>query len=500
MSMNPLRELRSIAPVLLLLTGVGAGAAMATDSIPAPVGQETVAARAMASCPLDTTWEQIKKNHAVPAWLKNSTFGIQIHFGLYSVPAYHNEWYSRHMYCNSSIRKWHTDKYGKDFGYKDFIPMFAKNFDAVAWAKLFKESGASWVEISAEHHDRFALWGSSLTKWNSADMGPKRDIVGELAAAVRAQGMKFGVSNHRMYAYSFQWCGDNADKTVDLYDPKYADLYGDMAGGPPNGGCDINVGNCKANQPVQAWLNDWKARSQELVDKYQVDIQWFDWDGANGSNAMKSKLQFASYYYQQACLQGKQVTIAGKGGVFPGDDNATDGANIMVHDFEKGGKAPAKGSEPKSFWMVDDMIGSTWGYTEGMTYRSANSILSQIKDYKSRGGMLLLNVSPKGDGTIPVEQQNILKQIGKNFPTTGVGGRVERTANASRIRSMPGGVIVFPGDAVEGEYALLDNLGRTVAKSRLETTRGTWSTGLPAGIYQLVKAGASGSQSVVIHP
>jgi alpha-L-fucosidase len=378
------------------------------------------AAKALATtCPLNTDAASIKASHTVPAWLQKAHFGIQIHFGLYSVTATHNEWDPRYFYCNSSIHDAIVAKFPGMTGMKDVIPKFATNFDATAWAKLFKQSGADWVQITAEHHDHFALWNTAFGKWNSYDMGPKRDIVGELAGAVRSYGMKFGVSNHIMYGYSFFWCGANADKTVDLYDPAYADYYGDWNNppGPPNGGCDIssNGGICQSGEPNQAFLDNWEGRAKELWDKYQVDVEWFDWDGANSANAMKSKYGFAGYYYQQACLAGKDVAIIGKGGVYPSDNTAT-GANIMVQDFETGGNAPAKGSEPKCFWVVDDKIGSaSWGYIDGLTYRSESSIESQIDDYYSRGGVLILNVSPMGDGTIPQAQQTILQDIGKHY-------------------------------------------------------------------------------------
>jgi alpha-L-fucosidase len=102
--------------------------------------------------------------------------------------------------------------------------------------------------------------------------------------------------------------------------------------------------------------------------------------------------------------------------VFPGDDTTAEGGNIMIHDFETGGHAPAAGAQPKTFWMVDDKIGNgSWGYTTGMTYRSSASITSQMDDYASRGGVLVLNVSPMADGTLPQAQQDILLAIGKHL-------------------------------------------------------------------------------------
>jgi alpha-L-fucosidase len=247
--------------------------------------------------------------------------------------------------------------------------------------------------------------------------------VGDLATAVRAQGLKFGVSNHIMYGDSFAYCGPNGTtpgkvgpntpaSVSDLYDPRFADFYG-----PPTSECGVLAASTSCS-PRKAFCDDWLARSTELVDKYQLDVEWFDWDGANvqGSVCWADKQAFVLDYYKKACSCGKEVSTAGKGGVFPGSDTAANGANVMIHDFETAGHAPAVGQEPKAFWMVDDKIGNdSWGYITGMTYRSASSIISQMDGYTSRGGVLVLNISPMADGTIPQDQQDILITIGKHL-------------------------------------------------------------------------------------
>ncbi len=134
--------------------------------------------------PFQPTWESLR-NYKVPDWYLDAKFGIFIHWGVYSVPAYDNEWYPRHMYVKGHhVFQHHLQTYGPQdrFGYKDFIPMFtAEKWKPREWAKLFKEAGARYVVLVAEHHDGFALWDSAYTQWNAAKMGPKRDIVKELA-------------------------------------------------------------------------------------------------------------------------------------------------------------------------------------------------------------------------------------------------------------------------------------------------------------------------------
>ena len=127
--------------------------------------------------PVQPTWDSLKEHYEVPQWFIDAKFGLFMHWGLYSVPAYHNEWYEKHMY--STFRQWHTDHFGSPdkFGYKDFIPLFtAEKFDPEAWAVLFKKSGAKYVVPTAQHHDNFPLWDSAITPINAKQMGPKRDL------------------------------------------------------------------------------------------------------------------------------------------------------------------------------------------------------------------------------------------------------------------------------------------------------------------------------------
>jgi alpha-L-fucosidase len=144
--------------------------------------------------PFRADWESLQK-YEVPEWYKDAKFGIFIHWGAYSVPAFGNEWYPRNMYVPGSPEyKHHVATYGPQdkFGYKDFLPMFkAEHFDPAAWAELFKKSGAKYVVPVAEHHDGFAMYDSGLSDWTAAKMGPHRDTTGELGKAVRAAGTAF---------------------------------------------------------------------------------------------------------------------------------------------------------------------------------------------------------------------------------------------------------------------------------------------------------------------
>src|SRR6266516_2042092 len=132
------------------------------------------------------SWESLKQ-YKIPDWYQDAKFGIFIHWGVYSVPAFESEWYPRNMYMEGTESfKHHVENYGpqSQFGYKDFIPLFkAEQFDADAWAELFRKAGAKYVIPVAEHHDGFPMYDCSFTDWSAAKMGPKRDVAGELAAA-----------------------------------------------------------------------------------------------------------------------------------------------------------------------------------------------------------------------------------------------------------------------------------------------------------------------------
>src|SRR5438093_9230829 len=176
--------------------------------------------------PFRPDWQSLQ-TYKVPEWYSDAKFGIFIHWGIYSVPAFGSEWYPRDMYRPGSPEcKHHIATYGPldKFGYKDFIPIFkAEHFDPVAWARLFKESGAKYVVPVFEHHDGFAMYASALSDWTAAKMGPQRDLVGDLASAVRTEGLHLGASSHRV-EHNFFFDKGRAIQS-DVNNPEYAALY-----------------------------------------------------------------------------------------------------------------------------------------------------------------------------------------------------------------------------------------------------------------------------------
>ncbi len=147
------------------------------------------------------TWNSLR-THQIPQWFQDAKFGIYTHWSVYCVPANgpNATWYPYNMYRpDSGQYEHHVKTYGgpEKFGYKDFIPDFSgEKFDADEWAEIFKGAGAQYAGPVGEHHDGFCLWDSAYTEWKATKMGPKRDVVGELAKAMRQQDMRFMVALH----------------------------------------------------------------------------------------------------------------------------------------------------------------------------------------------------------------------------------------------------------------------------------------------------------------
>lgn len=342
-------------------------------------------------------WESLS-NYKLAEWYRNAKFGIFIHWGIYSVPAFGNEWYSRNMYIQGSTEyEHHIKTYGnhKDFGYKDFIPMFkAEKFDAEEWAQIFKESGARYVMPVAEHHDGFQMYQSNLSHYNAYEMGPKRDVLGELKEAVEKRDMKLAASSHRIEHWFFMGHGKEFDS--DIKEPlQLGDFYWPAMPEPK----DHHDSFCPS--PSKEFLDDWLLRTCELVDRYQPSIVYFDW-WIHHHAAKPYLKKFAAYYYNRAMEWGKEVAINYKHDAFM--------FGSAVLDIERGKFADVK----PYFWQTDTSVAkNSWCYTENNDYKTAREILCDLVDIVSKNGCLLLNIGPKADGTIPEEDKAILKEIGQ---------------------------------------------------------------------------------------
>lgn len=357
----------------------------------------------IASGPYEANWQSLAK-HPVPEWYKNGKFGIFIHWGIYSVPGFGNEWYSRNMY-DPSRREFahHAAIYGAQhvFGYKDFIPMFrGESFDAAKWVSLFKDAGARYILPVAEHHDGFAMYDTAFNRWNAVNMGPCRDVLGELKQACEAEGLVLCASTHRAEHYFFMNMGRRIQS--DINDEAYSGFYGPAVYRPEfNSKCMSNTTETpSAIGPDDNWLTDWMVRTCELIDNYQPKVLYFDWWIQN--HRFKPYLKkIAAYYYNRAEQWGEEVSINYKREAFP--------PGVGTFDVERGALTDISPVP----WQTCTAIGKeSWGYTRDNPFKSARQIICDLIDIVSKNGMMLLNVGPKPDGTITEEETAVLSDIG----------------------------------------------------------------------------------------
>ncbi len=352
--------------------------------------------------PFRPDWESLSHWEA-PAWYKDAKFGIFIHWGVYSVPAFGSEWYPRQMYREGTPENRHqVATYGPltQFGYKDFIPKFkAEHYDPAAWARLFKESGAKYVVPVFEHHDGFQMYDSKLSDWTAAKMGPKRDLVGDLADAVRAEGLHLGASSHRV---EHDWFMNGGRQTPsDVNDPQYAAFYGPAQSQLQDGKEAMGANLAQDWTYVSPeFADDWLARSAEIVKKYKPEFIFFDW--WIGQPYVRPYLaRFAAYYYNESQKSGSVGIISYK---WVGMEERSG-----LLDIERGQLEDIR----PEYWQTDTSVSNkSWGYIEHDTFKTPIFIIDQLADVVSKNGNLLMNIGPRADGTIPEEVQLVLRTVG----------------------------------------------------------------------------------------
>ncbi|MCH5596789.1 alpha-L-fucosidase [Niabella ginsengisoli] len=325
------------------------------------------------------TWQSLDAR-PIPKWFTDAKFGIFIHWGLYSVPAWatnsnadgfgsnYSEWYwerlnNKKLKIHKEFVDFHNKNFGPQFHYQDFASMFkAELFDPEKWAKIFKDAGAKYVVLTSKHHDGFALWPSRESwNWNAADAGPHRDLAGDLSEAVKKTGLHMG-----FYYSLYEW-----------YNPLY-------------------------KQDVKKYVDEHMLpQMRDLVTRYKPDIIWPDGEWDQSDTTWRSR-EFLTWLYNESAVKNTVVTNDRWGG----------GRNHGGFNTTEYGSGNASLARP---WEECRGIGESFGYNRNENleqYQTSKQLIHMLIDIVSRGGNLLLNIGPAADGTIPVIMQQRLKDMG----------------------------------------------------------------------------------------
>jgi alpha-L-fucosidase len=326
--------------------------------------------------------------HESPYWFDDAKFGIFIHWGIYSVPAWsppgeqYAEWYWRWMEDpNNAVHAYHEQTYGTDFAYDDFIPGFtAAKYDPEAWVRLFQAAGAKYYVLTSKHHEGFALYDSAVSGRDSVDMGPGRDLVGELFAASRRYTPEL---RNGLYFSMPEW-----------YNPD----------GPWTGHGPVNP-YTGAPEPYTGYesgrdfVRDYQApQLREIVHQYDPDVIWCDIGGANDSRTVLAE------YFNLAKNRAR-----------PKDVTVDDRCGIPTHDFTTPEYATYPDTVVKKWEASRGLDPRSYGYNQATPdemYMTADEVVDTLVDVTSKNGNFLLDIGPRADGSIPEIMRTRLRETG----------------------------------------------------------------------------------------
>lgn len=348
----------------------------------------------------EPAWDSLDKRPN-PDWFDNAKFGIFIHWGVYAVPGWgpkgtYAEWYWNYlMDPKSQTHKFHEQTYGANFKYQDFARDFSCNmFDPDQWAATFARSGAKYVVLTSKHHEGFCLWPNAQSwNWNSVDLGPHRDLCGDLTKAVRAKGLKMG-----FYYSLYEW-----------YNPDY-----------------------RTNFPAFV-QNHTFPQFKDLINRYSPSIIFSDGEWEHSSEEWRAPELLAWLYNESPCRD--DVVVNDRWG------KETRGKHGGYYTTEYGEVHVGKGKDVpqvKHSWEENRGIGRSYGYNRNEDvddYKPAKDLVHLLVDLVCQGGNLLLDVGPTADGRIPVIMQQRLIEIGDWLK---VNGEAIYSTRAWRVRSEGG--------------------------------------------------------------
>jgi len=378
-------------------------------------------------------WESLQQ-YQTPEWYRNAKFGIWAHWGPQCQPEF-GDWYAREMYMEGNAKyKYHVEKYGhpSQFGFKDVINEWkAENWNPEELVSLYKKAGAKFFMALANHHDNFDLYKSKYHKWNSLNMGPKKDIIGGWEKAARKNGLHFGVSVHAAHAWSWYETAQRSDKNGPLagvsydgeltkkdgkgkwwegYDPQelYAQNHALSENSADNGMIhkQWNWGN-GVSVPSKDYCDSFLKRTIDLIDQYHPDLIYFDDTALPLWPVNDAGLKIAAHFYNKSIKEKGTMEAVLFGKILDEQQR-----KCMVWDIERG---QSNSIEPLP-WQTDTCIGG-WHYQQSIfenhKYKSAKTVVHTLIDVVSKNGNLCLSVPVKGDGTIDNDERKIVEDIGK---------------------------------------------------------------------------------------
>ena len=418
--MNPTRR--------RLIAGAAAAASAAAGSACVTVG-------ASASGPFQPTWRSLIDGYRTPDWFRDAKLGIWSHWGPQCVPEF-GDWYGRQMYIQGNpFYEHHVATYGhpSEFGFIEFIGRWrAAAWDPEALLDLYEAAGAKYIVSMANHHDNLDLFDSAHHEWNVTRVGPRRDIVGTWERAVRARGLRFGVSNHAGHAwhwwqtaYGYDAQGPMAGVRYDAARLTRADgigtwwegldpqaLYTGPSMAPPDGIDSIAAMNAFHDANSGQWIEalternrafalHWARRQRDLVDRYRPDFVYFD---NYGLPFEPLGLEETAHFYNAA------LTWRGEPPVVTGKQLSADQRRGITESVERGFLADRR-EEP---WQTCTCIGD-WHYNRARyrdrSYVPAKAVIQRLADVVSKNGTLLLSIPQRGDGSIDSEERAILSDM-----------------------------------------------------------------------------------------
>lgn len=339
------------------------------------------------------------RQYQCPEWFRDAKLGIWAVWGPESVPM-QGDWYARNLYLQgSSQNKFHVAHYGppSKFGFKDIIPLWkAEKWNPDRLMSLYQQAGAKYFCMIAMHHDNFDCWNSKYQpKWNSLNMGPKRDIAREWQQAARNHGLRFGMTEHLAASWWFYSANKGSDTNgllvgvpYDGNDRQFADLYW-------SGNEHPSFHYYGTDVPTAYKLN-WYNRISDMIDRYHPDLLYSDSPLPYPDEVGRKLL---AHYYNDNVAQhdGKLEAVYNC-------KQTSEGR--WVQDLERGVK---DGIDPHP-WQTDTCVGN-WYYKTGFKYKTSTTVLQMLADIVSKNGNLLLNFPPRPDGTLDEQEEKILADL-----------------------------------------------------------------------------------------